>query len=201
MSLFSKDAQRRAPRQPVAEAAHGPDVTGTDRNAQPGSKALRPLQDPFDLSPRAIAQRAALGHIHGSPAGAGQRQRFSRLFGSQAQPVQRLAISNTSMKKCGFALHNGIEWIWYNDKGRQPNHVSALLDGGNVDHIHAKTTFKGGLVNRLDWDEGADGEWAGPVTWLDQAKEEWGDWQPDAINAGELTIRLLKAKALNKAKD
>lgn len=176
--------------------------TGPTRQpVSPRTQGQHPMQDRFGLSPRGKAQQAVLDTIQDSPSQAAQRQQFSHLFGNSSAAIQRLAISNRSMKKCGFTLHKGIEWIWYNGSGLQPNHVSALLDGGNVDHIHAKTKFKGGKVNRLDWDEGADGEWAGPKTYLQQAEDKWDAWRPDAINAGELTLRLLKAKAATKAKD
>jgi len=158
-----------------------------------------PAQHALASGARAVAQRAMVSAIQDSPASVAQGQALDRLLGGQAAPVQRLAISNRKMRQCGFVPFKGIEWVWVNP-AKQPNHVSALLEDGNVDHIHAKSEFSKARVNRLDWDEGADGEWAGPAVYKQQAEEEWDDWRPLAIDAGEQTIRLLKQNATKPAK-
>jgi len=107
-------------------------------------------------------------------------------------PIQRLPMSNKGMKDCGFQWYDGDEWIWWNEKGKEPNHVSAIRTAQEVKHIHAKTTFKGAKVNRVDWEESDEGDWEGPKTNKKQAAEEWDEWLPQAMAAGESTIRWLK---------
>lgn len=158
-----------------------------------------------------VDQGAEAHPLHASPRVAAQRARIQGAFGPIVQripvvdeelqmktatqllaraPVQRLPISQKGMRDCGFERHRGDEWIWWN-RGGQPNHVSAIRTNEQVHHIHAKTEYKGGKVNRLDWNESAPGEFDGPKEKSKEAEEHWPDWYPLAEAAGQETIRLL----------
>ncbi len=116
----------------------------------------------------------------------------SKSLNITAQPVtQRIPISNKGMRDSGFDYYKGSEWIWYNQKGKQPNHVSAIREDGNVHHIHAKTQFSKKKTNRIDWDE-KDGNFDGPKTKYKQSPKNWDSWFPDANEAGKITISYLK---------
>lgn len=141
--------------------------------AEPAAASQQANAGPFEHSARSVAQKA-------------------RLAAFQA-PVQRIPMSQSGMENCGFGHHGGDEWIWYSGKGVEPNHISAIRTGGNVDHIHAKTQYKGNKVNRVDWTEGADGTFNGPVEKYKQADDKWDGFIGNATAAGEETIRLLKA--------
>ena len=95
-------------------------------------------------------------------------------------------MSNKGMQDSGFTWHAGDEWIWWNT-GREPNHVSAIRTGGEVKQFHAKSQYKGGKVNRVDWNEKADavGEFEGPTTTKNEATDKWDSWLPAAEAAGE----------------
>jgi len=164
-----------------------------------------------------VAQRARRGPLHDSPRVAAQRARIQGAFGPIVQrvpeedeallmtttsqspsraPVQRLPMSQKGMRVCGFSPFRGDEWMWLNPGG-QPNHVSAIRTDGQVHHIHAKTEYKGGRINRLDWDESQAGTFNGPTEKRKEAEAEWPEWYPHAKAAGEETLELLKQNKKN----
>jgi hypothetical protein len=106
--------------------------------------------------------------------------------------VQRLPVSLKGMANCGFVPHRGDEWIWWNRPGKEPNHVSAIRTGDDVHQFHAKSEYKGGRTNRIDWQDNGSGDFEGPVTKKQEASETWDGWFPAAEAAGNTTARLLK---------
>jgi hypothetical protein len=72
-------------------------------------------------------------------------------------PVQTKRMSKSQLQNMGFTgPHQGGSWQWNAPGGI---HVTIVRLDGNATHFHVRKDTKGGVYNRINYNEDADGNW------------------------------------------
>ena len=212
-SLFAKEGRRSALLTASDTTAQRTLIDVLQQGSQGGARQV--LSEGVHNSPKLVADRRRSASLFGNAAPRQSVLLRQELFQrgvapaqpkepgqvrlpTKSSPIQRLPMSNGGMEKCGFKQHKGNHWMWMNDRGSQPNHVSAIRVNEEVREFHAKTQFKGNRSNRVDWKENSAGEFIGPLTTCKQAEEVWDSWHPAAEQAGKTTIELLRENRIKR---
>ena len=135
-----------------------------------------------DRSSRGQVLRQLADLSRSGPAVTAQRKVLAQLFGAGVIQAKRVSIAQ--MRSLGFTgPHDGGSWQWNGPGGI---HVTAVRADGHVTHFHVRRDTRGGVYNRIDFNE-VDGAWVEGAVHVPAGADLEGDMR----RVGQETIALF----------